>query len=81
VQIDDDAGELHEFEIAGLHGHAAHRDQYFLVGFHIARIEVQVSHGHPRVVERKWLRAGASGRQARREPECCNQSSHGIPLV
>jgi hypothetical protein len=39
-------------------GGAAHPSKDFLVGLHVARVEMPMSHGHAHVVGRVWLRPG-----------------------
>ena len=52
----------------GLDCGAAHPDEDFLVGLHVGRVEMPVSHGHAHVVGRVGLRPGRSRRQVRHEP-------------
>jgi hypothetical protein len=68
MQHHDDAGEPHDVEHARLDIRAAHPDEDFLVGLHVDRVEMPVTHGHARVVGRVGLRPGRSRRQVRHQP-------------
>ena len=64
VQIDVDAGEHHQRVSAGHEQLAAHGEEELLVGFHILRDDVPVTHGHADLVERGRLRDRACLRPA-----------------
>ena len=66
-QIDVDAGEHHERLPTGHEQLAAHAKEDLLVGFHVLRREVPVTHGDAGVVVGSRLRGGAAGRERRCE--------------
>src|SRR5262249_54961934 len=82
VQMDKNAGEHDVLVHADLEPLAAHADEYFLVGLHVLRGEVPVTHGHADLVEREWLRGRAPHGERRREQKTTDQGFHAcLPVV
>jgi len=77
----EDTGKPHNVEITRLDRSAAERHENLLVGFDVARVEMQVPHGHAGLVRRQRLSKGGSGGEARGEPECSNQLFHRCPSL
>src|SRR5262249_26335389 len=81
VQMNEDSGKHNVLVHADLEPLAAHADEYLLVGFHVFRGEVPMTHGHADLVEGEWLRGRVSCDQTRGEPQCSEQLLHeSLPL-
>src|SRR6185295_16354227 len=75
-----DAGEADDLEVAGLDRGAAERYEQLLVGLHLLRVEMPVTHRHARLVGRVGLGKRWASREAPRQQQRRNECFHNVLL-